>query len=385
MAVGVVNAIALALFAFALCWRIGRLRREAAGLQPMAMAVAISATTLAFVVSSSRVRQWLNDDFFPGADRLSIYCLLAIGVAALVVVFFYGATEEQRQRRAGVEAIPLVVTLIGLNVAMLATPVPVRTEHMADRTVHHVGYALFFMIADCYVAYAMAACVASTGRYLRHAEGYLRHSLVILSSGLGFLGVAALIQALYVVTAGLHVAHLDVLLNVAAVLAVLGAVLFLAGVCYPLVRARVMSFRHDRRHRSQYRELEPLWALTTSALPGVVLPSPPQSTFDGSIIWLFQRRVVEIRDALVQLSPYLPDDFGELGSAAQATALGDAVQTYVDLGGSAGAVRQVLAGAGDDLDNDAAPLLRISRELARISAPSRQNSEPSQQKPNRTG
>lgn len=385
MVVGVVNAIALALFALALCWRIDRLRREAAGLQPVAMTVAISATTLAFVVGNPRVRQWLNDDFFPGADRLSIYCLLAIGVAALVVVFFYGTTEEQRQRRAGVEAIPLVVTLIGLNVAMLATPVPVRTEHMSDWTVHHVGYALFFVIADCYVAYGMAACVVSIGRYVRHAEGYLRHSLIILSTGLGLLGVAALIQTLYVVTAGLHVAHLHVLLNVAAVLALLGAVLFLAGICYPLVRARVMSFLYDRRHRSQYRELEPLWALTTSALPGVVLPSPPQGAFDGSIIWLFQRRVVEIRDALLQLSPYLPDDFDELESAAQATALRDAVNTYVDLGGSAGAVRQVLAGAGDDLDSDAAPLLRISRELARSSGPSRQNSVTSRQKQNRTG
>jgi hypothetical protein len=161
-------------------------------------------------------------------------------------------------------------------------------------------------------------------------------------------------------------------------MATVGGVLFLAGICYPLVRARVVTSRYDRQHRRQYRELEPLWSLTTSALPGVVLPSPPKSDFEGSINWLYQRRVVEIRDALLQLSPYLPEDFDELGCASQATALREAVNTYVDLRGSAGPVRQILGGSGDDLDSDAAPLLSLSRELAR-------NSEPSRQKQNRAG
>jgi hypothetical protein len=339
------------------------------------MTVAISATTLAFVVTNRHVREWLNDDLFPGADRLFIYCLLAIGVAALVVVFFYGSTEQERQRRAGVEAVPLVIALVGLNVAMLATPVPVRTEHMSDWTVHHIGYALFFVIADCYVAYGLSACVLSISRYVGHAEGYLRHSLIVLSIGLALLGLAALAQTGYVILAGLHVAHLSLLLTVAAILAVSGAALFLVGIGYPLVRSRVITFRYDVRHRRHYRELEPLWSLTTTALPGVVLPSPANNKFDGSIMWLFQRRVVEIRDALLQLSPYLPADFDGLDPAAQATAIREAAQTYGELGGSSGSVRQVLAGAGDDLDSDAAPLLRLSRELAAGAAasPQRQN------------
>jgi hypothetical protein len=378
MVVGVVNATALALFAFALCWRIDRLRRENTGFQPVAMTVAISATTLGFVVANKRVRDWLNEDLFPGAGRLFIYCLLAIGVAALVVVFFYASTEEERQRRAGVEAVPLVTALIGLNVAILATPIPIRTQPMSDWTVHHVGYAVFFVIADCYVAYGLCACVLSIRRYVRHAEGYLRHSLIALSVGLALMGLAALMQTGYVILAGLHIAHLTGLLTGAGVLAGSGAALFLLGIGYPLMRSRVMTIRYDVRHRRHYRELEPLWSLTTSALPGVVLPAPRKGEFDGSIVWLFQRRVVEIRDALLQLSPYLPADFDDLAPAGQATAIREATQRYRAIGGSSGSVGQVLAGAGDDLDSDAAPLLRLSRELA-VDAP------PTLQKQNRTG
>jgi hypothetical protein len=52
------------------------------------------------------------------------------------------------------------------------------------------------------------------------------------------------------------------------------------------------------------------------------------------------------------------------------------VEVYREAGGSSGAVRQVLVGAGDDLDAEATPLLRISRALA---------DQPVDRKHNRTG
>jgi hypothetical protein len=376
MVIATINAAALALFAIALCWRIDRIRREGAGLQPTAMTVAISAMTLAFVSINPHVREWLDSTLFTGAARVIFYCLLAFAVAALVIVFFFGSAERQRQRRAGVEAVPLVIAMIGLNVAMLVTPTPVRTESVSEWTVQHFGFALFFVIAGCYLVYGLGSCVLSIRRYVGLADGYLRHSLMVLLTGLSLVGLGSLIQTVFVVLSGLGLATVPVLLKISAVISSVGAVLFLAGICYPMVRARWIKVRYNLRHRRDYADLEPLWSLTTSALPEVVLPLRSVADVDGSINLLYQRRVVEIRDALLQLSPLLPDDFDRLTDRDQVFYLRDAVEVYREAGGSSGAVRQVLVGAGDDLDAEATPLLRISRALA---------DQPVARKHNRTG
>lgn len=366
MVVGVVNAAAMAIFAMALCWRIDRIRRENAGLQPLALTVAIAAMTLAFVDINTEVREWLDSVLFAGAGRLFFYCLLAIGVAALVVVFFFGTAEAGRRRRAGMEAVPLVVSMIGLNVAMLATPTPVRTSGVSEWTVQHIGFALFFVIAGSYLVYALGACVVSIARYVGLAEGYLRHSLIALLAGLTMVGAGTLIQTVFVVSAGLDLFNFPVLLTISGAISAVGAVLFLAGICYPMVRARWMSLRHDIRHRRHLRQLESLWTLTTSAIPEVVLPPRTGGRVEGSINLVYQRRVIEIRDAVLQLSPYLPEDFDSRPIAEQADAMRVAVVAYRKAGGSSGAVREVLAGIADDLDSDARPLRRLSRELGRV-------------------
>lgn len=364
MVIGAINVAAFALFAVALCWRIDRIRREGAGLQPAAMTVAIAAMVLAFVSVNPHVRQALDSSLFTGAARVFFYCLLAVAVAALVIVFFFGNAEDQRQRRAGVEAVPLVIAMVGLNVAMLATPTPVRTGKVSEWTVQHFGFALFFVIAGCYLVYALSACVLSIRRYVGLADGYLRDSLIVLLSGLSLVGLGSLIQTVFVVASGLGVATISVLLTISATVSAVGAVLFLLGICYPMLRARWMKMRHDVRHRRNFRVLEPLWMLSTSALPEVVLPHHSGGNADGSVNMLYQRRVIEIRDALLQLSPLLPDGFDELPAADQAALMRESVAAYRESGGSSDPVRDLLAGDGDDIDSDAAPLLRLSRAIS---------------------
>lgn len=98
--IGAVNAVAAVVFAFAFCWRLDQIRRGGWGLQPLAMMVAVAALTLAFVVVDDSVADALNAVGFAGASRVAFYALLAIGVAALVVVFFFPG-QVTRERRAG--------------------------------------------------------------------------------------------------------------------------------------------------------------------------------------------------------------------------------------------------------------------------------------------
>ncbi|MYR07594.1 hypothetical protein GTV32_15335 [Gordonia sp. SID5947] len=357
--VGVVNTVAAVIFAAALCWRLEQIRREGGGLQAVAMTVAIAALTLAFVVSGDDVTDAIDELTFTGADRVIFYALLALGVAALIVVFFYPGRSTTRERRAGIEAIPLVVALIGLQVTMLVIPPDLRTEQVSEWTVRNVAFALFMLIASGYLTYGFVACVRSVGRVIVLADGYLRISLGLLLGGLIFLSVSTVLQIAFVLGSAADVVRLPWLLDVSRVSSIIGVVAFLIGISFPMLRSRWHSITVGRRHRRAADDLLPLWEMVTGPVPEVVLP-----TFGSpSASMVFHRRVVETRDALTQLSPFLTEDFEVVDDDARVDMLWAAVEEYEIAGRPRGAVREVVPGA-TDIDADAEPLLRLSRAVA---------------------
>lgn len=375
IAIGVVNAIAAIVFAAALCWRLEQIRREGGGLQAVAMTVAIAALTLAFVVSGHDVTDAIDTVLFTGAARVLFYALLAVGVAGLIVVFFFPGRSTTRERRAGIEAIPLVVALIGLQVSMLVIPIDLRTENLSEWTARNVAYAIFVLIASGYLTYGFVACVRSIRRFLALADGYLRTSLGILLGGLAFLALSSVLQILFVIGSSADVIELPWLLGAARVCSIIGVVGFLIGISYPMLHARWHTITSGRRHRRDAQALLPLWELVTGAVPEVILPLGESRSGEGAAggasassapSLILHRRVVEIRDALTQLSPYLTDDFEIVDDDARADMLWAAAEDHALAGRARGAVREVLPG-GRQLEEDAAPLLRLSAAVARQS------------------
>ncbi|MDL9947418.1 hypothetical protein QSJ19_17885 [Gordonia sp. ABSL11-1] len=375
IAIGVVNAIAAVVFAAALCWRLEQIRREGGGLQAVAMTVAIAALTLAFVVSGQDVTDAIDTVLFTGAARVLFYALLAVGVAGLIVVFFFPGRSTTRERRAGIEAIPLVVALIGLQVSMLVIPIDLRTENLSEWTARNVAYAIFVLIASGYLTYGFVACVRSIRRFLVLADGYLRTSLGMLLGGLAFLTVSSVLQILFVIGSSAEVIDLPWLLGAARACSIIGVVGFLIGISYPMLHARWHTITSGRRHRRDADALQPLWELVTGAVPEVVLPlsestnvasAPDGAGTTSTPSLILHRRVVEIRDALTQLSPHLTDDFEIVDDDARADMLWAAAEDHALAGRARGAVREVLPG-GRQLEEDAAPLLRLSAAVARKS------------------
>ncbi|MFW0783804.1 MAB_1171c family putative transporter [Gordonia sp. CPCC 206044] len=363
--VGIVNVIAAVVFAAALCWRLEQIRREGGGLQPLAMTMAIATLTLAFIASGDDVADAIDTVLFTGADRVIFYALLAIGVAALIIVFFFPGRSTTRERRAGLEAIPLVAAIVGLQVTMLVIPPGLRTAQLSDWTVRNVAYAVFVLIASGYLAYGFIACVRSIRRFFELADGYLRLSLGLLLFGLGLLAVSSLSQIVYVLGTSMDLFQIGWLLTVSQVLSIVGVVAFLLGVSYPMLHARWHSLKAGRRRRRDAADLLPLWELVTSGVPEVVLTS----TGPVSVTMRLHRRVVEIRDALTQLSPCLPADFDSAPDADRVEMVRDAVAEYVAGRRSGGGVRDVLPGDGADLDADAKPLLELSKAMAAQDVP----------------
>ncbi|MGW0037913.1 MAB_1171c family putative transporter [Gordonia sp. NPDC003376] len=356
----VVNVVALAAFVGALCWRIDQVRRNGGGLQAFAMTTSIAALTLAFAVSNHSASETLDDIGFVGLSRLLLYVLLAVGVAGLVIVFFLPGGRVTRERRAGVEAVPLVAALVGLQISLSFIPTDMRTASISEWTLKNWGFALFYLIASGYLAYGLGACVRSVSKYLRLADGYLRTSLSVLVAGLGLLAAGSIVQVVYVLTGALGLVDLPWILTASRVFAVTGLVLFLVGISYPMLQAKWQGLSRSRRRRRDAQAILPLWTLVTDAVPEVVLP------IDGTLspTALLHRRVVEIRDALSQLSPLLPAEFTTTDPEQQIWMLQMAVALRTREGASPGAVWPVLPESGGGLDGDAAPLLALSRVLA---------------------
>ncbi|MFI8774703.1 MAB_1171c family putative transporter [Gordonia sp. NPDC062954] len=359
IAVGILNTVAAVVFTAALCWRLEQIRREGGGLQSIAMTIAIAALTLAFVVSGADVTEAIDTVTFTGAARVLFYGLLAVGVAALIIVFFFPGRSTSRERRAGIEAVPLVVALIGLQITMLVIPIDLRTEGLSVWTARNIAYAVFVLIASGYLTYGFVACVRSIRRFLQLAEGYLRTSLVLLLIGLMSLTAGAVTQIVFVIGSATRTFGQGRLLDVSGVCSAVGVVAFLVGISYPMLRARWHAITSRRRYRREIDALGPLWELVTEAVPEVVLPisGAPAPAL------LLHRRVVEIRDALTQLSPYLTDDFEVVDDAARADMIWAAVEEYAVAGTPRAAVRDVVPG-GADIESDAAPLLRLSEAVA---------------------
>lgn len=356
---GIINLVALVVFVLALCWRLDRIRRGDGGLQAIAMTVAISSLTLAFVVSAKTGAHFLDEHIYVGVSRWLFYALLALGVAALIVVFFFPSGDSTRERRAGHEALPLVVALIGLQVALLVTPTSLRASSVSEWSFKNWGFALFYVIASAYLAYGFGACLYNVRKFYRMAQGYLRFSLGLLVIGFALLAIASILQVLAVLGSASGLVGAVNSLIAVRTLEIVGVVVFLLGISFPMLHSRWTGIAARRRHRRDATALEPLWQLVTAAIPEVVLPTESNSPTQR-----LHREVVEIRDALTQLSPLVPDEFDEVDDEVKVAMLRDAVEAYREEGGASGPVRPMVPADGGGLDAEAAPLIRLSRFVA---------------------
>ncbi len=360
VSVGIFNTIALVVFTVAFCWRLDQIRKHGGGFQAIALTVSIAALVIAFVSANGDVVDAIDTITFTGAARVVFYAMLSLGVAALILVFFFPSQGDTRRRRIGFEAVPLVVALIGLQATMLVTPLDLRTTDLTEWNAQNVAFGLFFLIASCYLGYGFVSCIRSIRRFLRTADGYLKVSLSLLVAGLALLALSSVTQILFVVFGMTSLAHVPWLLRFSQVTAVVGVVLFLMGICYPMVYGKWHAFRSERTRARSDAELVPLWQVVTGAVPEVVLPQPGKQTATER----FHRRIIETRDALTQLSPYLSEDFEIADDDTRVTMLYDAADSYTHYGRITGDVRHMLPAEGQGIDADAAPLVRLSRIIA---------------------
>ncbi|WP_409497039.1 MAB_1171c family putative transporter [Amycolatopsis sp. cmx-11-12] len=369
------NIVAMVLFATALAWRIYQTYRAPRVLPNWAITITIVCVAGSFLAQQKVISGWLDGLTGRGTGRLVNNVLLAIGVCALLIVFLGSALGPRQPRRVLFELVPLAGAIALMLVAMAITPPEARGLALSPKLVHVSGVALFYLGAGLYLVYGLSACAWWIFRYIRSADRHLRTGLKLSAAGLICLAAGSVFRALYIVIAWAFGPSVPLLLTVAVPLVLLGIVLFLAGITYPGVRARFAALRRRRQHRSHHERLTPLWTVLAEVYPNIVLRTTPHGPWERwrprTIHRRYYRRVIEIRDGLVQLSPYLETDLTALAvddPAAAAEALKTAIARQTAGEETDGRAKLVLPGGAGDIESDVRPLLALSAAVSRNEA-----------------
>jgi hypothetical protein len=228
-----------------------------------------------------------------------------------------------------------------------------------------LSIAVLYLTPNLYLAYACASALVWTRRYARGAEPRLRHGLALTSVGLAALvaGEMVFLAATSAVWADLTVPPW--LFGIGLLFVLPGTVILMLGFAYPAAASRLAALRIWWQHRRTYHRLTPLWTLLHGLFPEDMLTPEPAGPWRHALALRgvhrrYYRRVIECRDGLVRLSPYLatpnPTDDPSL-----ADRLRQVVETY-----TAGAPKPavpVAIPAGDSLDADVHELVALSDAL----------------------
>jgi hypothetical protein len=365
----------------ALAWMLYLVARSPRDVRRWAVAGLLAGWSIAypFGIAASAGANFLGVDAMNA--RYLQHALLLIAGYSLVCFFQFSALDAHLARRRAVwEASGLVVALVIMTVANLAIPEELRvpaatvTSTPGEGPVGVASIGTFYVAANSYLLYAFAAAGVWTRRYARGAEPRLRRGLRIASLGLLSISLAS---AAFVASnvsrwAGTPAPSPVVLISVFLLL--LGIVLFVAGMVYPSVVTRWAALRVWLRHRRAYQQLRPLWTMLNERFPEDSLSRVPVSPLRDAVSLRgmhrrYYRRVIECRDGLVRISPYLADlDPAEMECPQTlARHLADALRAH-----AAGEIVSPQAiplavPADEGLDADVDRLIELSYAVQRVS------------------
>ncbi|MFI5560760.1 MAB_1171c family putative transporter [Amycolatopsis japonica] len=216
-----------------------------------------------------------------------------------IACFYVVASQPVRRRlRDGLlwrSGLLLIAIAIG-GTATVSGPTSAASSHV------------IFLVSNLYCGAVLAATAAVCHQYARSAEPRLQLGLLIVSTGAGVIALGCAVKA-FVIVATWRGGHLERLSTMVGTVMLAGVVLFLVGILYPAVRMRATAIRMWVRHFSAYRHLRPLWIALSTAFPEDTLRIPDETLWEktkpSSVHRRLHRRIIEIRDGLVHISPYL--------------------------------------------------------------------------------
>jgi hypothetical protein len=336
-----------------------------------AVTVTIASFVLMFVVRSSVADGSGFLGLEPIIARLVLHFTNILGGYGLIVFFLFSALDlRTARRRAMWQAVPVVVVAGIMTWAVAAMPPRVRDGAAALTTGRpgsphaEITVALLYLTMYLYMLYAFATALVWTWRYARGAEPRLRRGLALASVGLAAIVPSEAVFSLAAIVrwTGGTLPREPVMIAIPLFLG--GVVVFLIGFAYPAVVMRLAAIRVWWQHRRTFHQLGPLWTLLHDEFPQDALNRVPTGQWRDrlrlpEVHRRYYRRVIECRDGLVRISPYMNGS----SDVALADRLRHGLRAHAS-GATVGARATPLAiPRADGLDADVRELVALSDAL----------------------
>ncbi|WP_137815067.1 MAB_1171c family putative transporter [Gandjariella thermophila] len=363
-----------------LAWFLYRLVRTPrdAGLYAIVVCLIIQLLTIPEVIFKIQsITGWT------AVPTLKLIVNYSLTVSLYLMMLFFLLSAGGGLRRAVIEGAVVLSVCAGMTIAMFTTPEPVQAQAYSGvgglpENMSVTGLAPFFLLGNAYISYMSIQIARLALRYAEEANPRGRIGLRIAAVGLFCYFLTAVVRCVATVVRwaghpGFGV-HLVALINEGAPA---GTAVFLVGVSYVGLAARLAALRTWLRHWRVHDELWPLWHQLNIAFPNDALQSAPKHRWVNRwspmhVHRRWWRRLVECRDGLVQLSPQLVEaglDHGRpIHEQVECVRTALRRQTHGHQPASRSAVL-VAAPDTDELDSDEQQLVRLSQALAQEGKP----------------
>lgn len=359
----------------AVLWKGYQLSRAPQDMPLRSVTFCLLSALIAFPFGTEPVAHAVDGVLGAGAAELLQNVLLLSCVYWLMCFYLHSASDPARgRRRARLEAVPLALAAVLATLAMAATPVHERggTYDTADMQVD--GVAGFYLAAGLYLGYALSMALWWTRKYARISQGPLATGLRLTALSMAAMVLADTVRQVFVVIRWAGGPDSSPLLTGANLTLQCAVPLFVVGVSYPGVATRVSAVRVWWRHRRAYHRLGPLWTALHQAFPEDELTRMPTARWSDRLLLRgvhrrYYRRVIECRDGLVRISPYLAPsapadipaaDGDDAWAPELAGRLRAALRAHADGGEAPSQAVPVGLPAEETLDGDARRLVVLS-------------------------
>ena len=359
-----------------LAWFLYRVARSPRNPALWAVVACIAFQLLGATTAISYIRTLFGG--LPMSGTLKLLMNMAPNTSRYGLILFFLISTGGSRRRVKVESAALVAVCTAMTAAVLILPSDMRNKAYAsggglpsDMTIPGVGP--FYVVGGGYIVYATLQTARWALCYADESSRRARWGLRGAAVGLGCYATAASVRTIVtIVRWSGHPGFGGDLVTMINHLVPLGTFMFLIGVCYVGLAARVTTLRVWIRHWRMYRELWPLWEQLHVVFPGDQLDHTPTRQWFGQLLPLrvthrYWRRVIEIRDGLLQLSPHLVDVGFDPNRPAEQQVSGIRKAIMRQLEGHLPQSRTaVLVAAPEalDINSDVQQLIRLSRALA---------------------
>lgn len=303
-------------FLVALAWFVYRLVRTPGDHALWAVIICIVLRLVGRPKVVAVLRALTGDILPPSAWKLIQNVALNGAWYALMLFFILSAAGPKAPQKALREGIVVAGASAAMACGVFMTSASIREQVFPpsgelSTDTHVPGVVLFFLAGLSYFVYAalqtarwMLSYAAESGRRVRWGFYVAAFALLCMAA----------VSAVRLIALGMRVAgstSAESVVGPADKMVSLNIFLFLVGVSFAGLAGRVAAMQVWLRHRRVYHELRPLWERLNAAFPHDALDLPAGRWRDAlsprRMHRRFVRRVVEVRDGLVQLSPYLAD------------------------------------------------------------------------------